>query len=525
MTGRAPLFGLVGLVCLIFGMGGAYLAGSALESFGALSVVVGVNVLAGIAFLVLFFTTGGEALTALVGRRQTRLGSGVVISTVLLILILGIVAYLSTHYSYRVDLTEAGVYGLAPQSRQVLQKLDGDLEMHAFVEAGIDAEIQTLLESYSHESPKVKVHLVDPDRSPDLVSKFGITTLKSVRIGYGNESTVVNTPTEEAITNGIIKVTQTTRKIVCFVTGHGEPDIENEEDPRGYSQAKKALENENYDVKAILPASEGAINAECTVVVVASPQRPFLEGEVNLLDAYLKKRGHLLVLLPPQAGDSDLVPMLARWGAKVGRDVLIDQQLRLFQGPTVGIEPIAASYGEHPITERFRADTITVYNLARSVEPDANGKKGLTAVSLVKTGPRSWAESDVTTLFEQNRVSLDDSDRQGPVSLAVAATVNLNEMGEASDGEARLVVFGNARFADNQYLANPSFFNRDLFLNTVGWLAGQEELVSIRSRAVRASRVQMTPEQNVMLFVVSVLLMPQFLLVAGIVVWWRRRSR
>ena len=209
----------------------------------------------------------------------------------------------------------------------------------------------------------------------------------------------------------------------------------------------------------------------------------------------------------------------------MGNDVVIDQQLRLFQGPTVGVEPIAASYGEHAITRDFRRDSITVYNLARSVEPSTTGKTGLTAVGLVMTGPQSWAESDVNLLFEQNRVSLDGTDRKGPVSIAVAVTANLKEMGFDKDGEARLVVFGNARFADNQYLANPTFFNGDLFLNAVGWLVGQEELVSIRSRTVRASRVQMTPEQNVMLFVSSVLLMPQILLLAGIIVWWRRRSR
>ena len=209
----------------------------------------------------------------------------------------------------------------------------------------------------------------------------------------------------------------------------------------------------------------------------------------------------------------------------VGNDIVIDQQMRLFQGPTVGVEPIAAEYGDHPITRGFRRDTITVYNLARSVESATDGKKGLTAVSLVKTGAQSWAESDVSMLFEQNRVSLDAADRRGPVSLAVAVTAKLDDMEDEGTGEARLVVFGNSRFASNQYLANPTFLNRDLFLNAVGWLAGQEELVSIRPRTVRASRVHMTPEQNVMLFVVSVLLMPQMLLVAGIVVWWRRRSR
>jgi ABC-type uncharacterized transport system involved in gliding motility auxiliary subunit len=524
MTGRAPLFALIGFVCLAFGGLGAYLAGAALEQFGFLSIVVLVNLLLGIGALILSIRTGWQALPGLMGQRQTRYGSRVVLATAAFVSILALLAYLSSRHHARVDLTEAGVYGLSPQSTRVAEKLDKPLELHAFVEGGANEELRALLEGYRNASGNVTFRLVDPDRSPDLVSRFGITTLNSVHIAYGNESTVITNPTEESITNGIIKVTRTTKKTVCFVTGHGEASIDDEQEPRGYARAKKALENENYEVKSVMPASDGKVDAGCSALVIASPERPLLPGEPELIEAYLKGGGHVLAMLQPRQA-ADLVPLLQRWGVSVGDDIVVDQQLRLFQGPSVGVEPIAASYGEHPITRDFRRDSITVYNLARSVEPATDGKTGVTAVSLVKTGPQSWAESDVAMLFEQNRVSLDGSDRKGPVSLAVAVTANLKDMGSDKDGEARLVVFGNARFADNQYLANPTFFNGDLFLNAVGWLVGQEELVSIRSRTVRASRVQMTPEQNVMLFVSSVLLMPQILLLAGIVVWWRRRSR
>src|SRR4029453_5641455 len=99
--------------------------------------------------------------------------------------------------------------------------------------------------------------------------------------------------------------------------------------------------------------------------------------------------------------------------------------------------------------------------------------------------------------FVQGPASLDDKDRKGPVSIAVAATANLKEMGlTPPEGvtEARLVVFGTPLFIDNQQLAQ-SQLNGDLFLNAVGWLVGQGGLVSIRSRRVRASRAHLTPAQ------------------------------
>jgi len=48
--------------------------------------------------------------------------------------------------------------------------------------------------------------------------------------------------------------------------------------------------------------------------------------------------------------------------------------------------------------------------------------------------------------------------------------------------------------------------------------------VSIGSRAVRASRASLTPEQALSVFYLSVLVLPELILLCGIVVWWRRTS-
>ena len=94
-------------------------------------------------------------------------------------------------------------------------------------------------------------------------------------------------------------------------------------------------------------------------------------------------------------------------------------------------------------------------------------------------------------------------------------------MDAEQEGIARLAVFGNAMFANNQYLNQ--YFNRDFLLNTISWLGGEEELISIRPRTMRASRVQFTQEQGTAIFYLSVLILPEILLIAGLAVWWSRR--
>jgi ABC-type uncharacterized transport system involved in gliding motility auxiliary subunit len=243
----------------------------------------------------------------------------------------------------------------------------------------------------------------------------------------------------------------------------------------------------------------------------------------------LKRGGHLLVLVGPRQGDEKLATFLASWGAKLGNDIVLDQEVRLFEGPRIGMQPLARDYGAHPITQELK--DYTIFPQTRTVDPDAAGKQGLSATTLVKTSASSWGETAVDDVFTKGIARLDDTDKKGPLSVAVAVTAKLKDMGVtpvASEGakapeEARLVIVGSPRAADSQTLTQ-SRTNGDLFLNAVGWLVGQEELVSIRSKSVRASRAEFSPSQAGQLFYLSVLIIPELMVVLGIAVWWRRRN-
>jgi ABC-type uncharacterized transport system involved in gliding motility auxiliary subunit len=268
--------------------------------------------------------------------------------------------------------------------------------------------------------------------------------------------------------------------------------------------------------------SEGAaVPDEANLLIVAGAERSLLPHETQAIDAYLKKGGHALFLLNPRA-TPELVAYLKDWGVQIGNDVIVDERLQFFKGPTFTLTPLVTTYGAHPITaELSRRGTraLTTYGISRSVEVQ-DGKKGLTSVSLAKTGPNAWAETDLESVFQKQTAKLDDQDRRGPISLGAAITANLKDMGAEQDGTARLVVFGNAVFANNQFLGQ--YFNRDLLLNTINWLVGEEGLISVRARTVRASRVQFTAEQGTLIFYLSVLVLPELLLIAGLAVWWQR---
>ena len=106
-----------------------------------------------------------------------------------------------------------------------------------------------------------------------------------------------------------------------------------------------------------------------------------------------------------------------------------------------------------------------------------------------------------------------------PTEESVADTPS--EDGESPSPETRLAVIGDSDFATNGAVGIQG--NRDMFLNTVSWLAQQESLIAIRPRQAEDRRLTMTADQQRRVFWLSLLFLPATVLGAGVYTWWRRR--
>jgi ABC-type uncharacterized transport system involved in gliding motility auxiliary subunit len=105
---------------------------------------------------------------------------------------------------------------------------------------------------------------------------------------------------------------------------------------------------------------------------VAGPVKPLFPAEVDAIDSFLKNGGRALVMLRPPRPDqpnteTSLINMVSQWGLTVGDDVVLDQELHLFSGPTLGLSPLVELYPPHPISAQFNKRTL--WPMVRSVEP------------------------------------------------------------------------------------------------------------------------------------------------------------
>jgi ABC-type uncharacterized transport system involved in gliding motility auxiliary subunit len=492
--------------------------------------------LAGLACVVVYLLGQWREFATMFAGRSARYGALSAASVLLVLAILIGVNYIGARQNKRWDLTAAGQFSLSDQTRRVISNLDEPVNIRVFHRADDVQRFRDRLDSYTYASPQVRVQYIDADKNPAQARDLEVQQYGTVLVEYKGRRERVTTDAEQDITNAIIKVVEGQQKKVYFVQGHGEKDPTSADERDGFNTIATALGRDNFQVEKLVIAQRGQVPDDASVLVIAGPTGDYLQPEMDALRRYLHRGGKLLLMLdPPDAAAQptpNLMALAKEWGVEVGNNIVVDVsgvgQL-LGAGPSM---PVAANYPGHPITERF--NVLTAYPLARSVTPVAGGTDGRYAQTFVETSGDSWAESDLKALAGGTEVSLDENagDKRGPIGIAAAVSVDAPEQPAApekpADGQepppkaqTRVAVLGDSDFPANGFLGISG--NRDLFLNTVNWLAQQENLISIRPREAADRRVTLTAERQRFAFYVTVLGIPLLVIAAGIVTWWRRR--
>ena len=230
----------------------------------------------------------------------------------------------------------------------------------------------------------------------------------------------------------------------------------------------------------------------------------------------------------------NLIALAHDYGFDIGDNVVIDGS---GMGRLIGADatvPVVASYPAHAITQRFQL--MTAFPLTRSVAAVSGGVNGRTPQPFAETSQRSvGVKGDVKgviTMLTASKGSLDQSkiDKNGPVSIAAAVSVSSSATPptppkpgeqEPPKPETRIVVIGDSDFASNAILGIQR--NKDLFMNTIGWLSQQENLIAIRPKEADDRRLTLTATQQQNIMWLSLIIIPGFIFASGVYTWWRRR--
>jgi ABC-type uncharacterized transport system involved in gliding motility auxiliary subunit len=466
---------------------------------------------------------GVWAATAFDDARNVATGRGTlyvatsVVAAVLVVAILGALNFVAVKKKKEWDFTKGGIHTLAEQTTSILQKLDAKVKVTALYQPLVDREhapLEDLLKRYKAAGgDNFEYEFVDAAKNPQLVKAMGVTP-QSPRIIFkaanGKEARAKE-PTEESLTNALAELGKGVEKKVYFLGGHGEKPIAKGADTAlGLKLWVDGLANEGYKADELSLMTQKDVPQDALAVVVAGPQSPLADGERDALKRYADAGGRLVVMVDPDR-DTNLEALVAGWGVELQKGLVVDPESQ---------EPLWAftqDFADHPLS----TPRMTILGALAFVFPEARGVKkgsgGDGVTELFKTGTRAWGE--VSPLPADGRIAKDPDDLPGPVSLAVAVTKKLE-----GDKELRAVVLGDSEWASNQFIRQGG--NRDLALNLVQWLGGEESKITIRPRLREKSTLAfLSQDQRLLLSFGSLNVLPLLLIAFGLSIWSLRRSK
>ncbi len=485
-----------------------------------------------------------------------------VVATLLVIGLVLMINWLGARHWHRADWTASKLYTLSDKSLNIVGDLHEEIRIIVFMTpgSGLWPQVRELMDRYDAASDAIEVEFIDPDREPlrtrQLAEEFGISVANTVVFTAGDRSKYVTSdqmaefdysgmqyggqPTlkafkgEEQFTAAILSLVAPAVPKVYFVTGHGEPSLEPAgRSERGLGALGEALKRENM-VAAETSLLSGHVPDDADVLAIVGPTRAFTEAEIGALDAFLEGGGRLMVALDPLIEPDGTMRMtrlenlLAQWDVEVRTDLVIDPSKKL---PFYDLSAVYLdAYGAHPITEGMEGLAV-LFMVARSVAAVAEPLG--TVTTLVETSAAGWGETDLSQLLRGEPVDSGEFDSPGPVAVVLAVDrpqegidriEDETEAGDALDQESkgtRLIVLGDSDFLSDTEFANAG--NSVLAVNAFNWLAAQEQALGIPPRAIDQSGLYLSGAEMQMILFLILVVMPGAAIVAGMLVWRRRR--
>jgi gliding motility-associatede transport system auxiliary component len=462
------------------------------------------------------------------------------------------VAYLSVRFPLRYDMTTTGIFSLSEQTVQMLKRLEKPVHITFFHDPMMRETVE-LYRLMAAQTGKVTVEFVDPMLNPAQARMRGVEFAGTALMESEGRKLQINGPTETDIANGILRVSQGVQQKVCFLDGHGEPDpfsLESHDhmegdaghshglgsktvvhERHGMAKARNSLETLNYVVQKVSLLKGEAGLSQCVVLVIAGPRVSLLPTEVKAVAQYLDGGGNALFMLDPFV-QTGLEPVVREFGVMVDEDIVIDEASHFWTDIS---SPAVTDYNRHEITRDL---PLTFFPGARSLSPTERRVPGVSVRPLINSSKDSYGgKNPEKAEFKPGR------DQPGPTTLMVVANrrsefvapaeavlrelqgkaplPSAEKKDTAVKAPSRVAVIGDSDFATN------SFFNimgnGKLFLNTVNYLAAQENLIGLEPKTYDIPRVNLTNRQMKGTFFLSIILIPALLAVIGFAVWWRQR--
>ena len=478
-----------------------------------------------------------DKLKAALKTRPVRAGIYSVLAILLVIAIAivanGAVSALPVSYT-RLDMTREQIYSISPETEQTLATLDRDVTVYWLAPAGQEnntlSQVLAKYAQYEH----VTVTQVDPVRYPGFAAAYTDETVQpnSLLVVCGDRSMYIPYTDiwtysdfdayydylyyygeeyldvfqgEGKLTGAIRYAVSDHMPVLYYLTGHGEVGVS--------ASVRDAVALENVQVEALSLLTEEAVPDDCSLLALLGPTRDLSDRERELICDYISAGGKMLITTAYTTVDMpNFDAILAQYGLGVVQGCVMEQDSRYYNYGYIDL--VLPTLADHAITHPLREGGYIV------MMPDAQalealpGDPDLTVMPLLSSSDSSYLKPTLENITDYDKAA---GDLTGPFVLAAVSD------NDATGAQA--VVFTATDFVEPEYSDAVAGANRDLFLNAIGCLAGQEQTVSIHPKVLSSDYLTFSASAANLVRILLVIVVPVLFLGAGVVIFMGRRRR
>ena len=452
----------------------------------------------------------------------------------------------SVEHFVRFDVTQDSLYSLDEKSKLLISKIQKPLHVKVFFTKDLEAPynnhrqyvIEKLEELRAYSNGWMNIEVVDFLENSDEIERakrFGIesisyryqnsdrTELKKVfmcvSFVYGEKQEAIPAITslnslEYDFARVINKILSTrTKPVLAFSIGHSEPDILKGEGPL---QTLRLRLEENFELRTQELGGAGGIDEDIDILWVIGPQKTMSQRALYQIDQFVMRGGSLGVFVTHFRADlknlraeevyHGLDSLIGHYGVVLYRDIVIDRiyngQMKLPVRQGNFMQMVKMNYPLLPKISDLNQDNIVMRGIdgmlvpfvsTLSIQDDLSEK--ITAEVWAKTSPASGKFFGVKSIDPKSYLVRVPGEQTGqwPILISLQGSWNSlfqdKEPPQAETSEqsileppqlhtgisSRIVVGGSADMVAN---------NIAFMLNLADWMMQDEELISIRAKAI-----------------------------------------
>ncbi len=493
--------------------------------------------------LALFFTVQSiQKRRYTVSVKNLSMGAysvGMIVIALVIVMVINIILGEMPPTWTNIDISSSRLYSLTDQTKEYVRGMQDDVSIYVLTnEASRDDTLGQTLDRYDALSDHITVTYVDPNVNPSFFTKYtsASVTVNSVIVESAKRSVVLDyndfyeTSTtldyenftyvteatgydgEGLITSALDYVLSDDIKKIYVIDGHNEYEITTSLDA--------ALDKANIEYEVISLMDYDAVPQNASGILINAPASDLSAEDAAKVQEYLNGGGNVILVAGyAQEGQDtpNLNGILEDMGLSLAEGVVVEQDASRYSGLPYLLLPVKS---ESKYLEGIYSDSFSYVfaPFARGIQIADKNAENLTYHTFLSTSDTAFSRisNEVTENFDK-----EEGDIDGPFGIGVEAVKTLDE-----DRKATLVLFSSPEIFTDTASEYVSGTNQTLFTNTVSAFADKESNVSIPIKSYEiSSYLAITARDALVLTVITVAVLPLAFLIAGFVIWMRRRRR